>query len=874
MRTHVFITFIISLGAHTLAVSASSRLALEIASVERALQHNFESLHSDTIAQFKDEVWNLDTGRQLAGPDQVSNFALISFNPGELQVLGELPEKGLMIDFAPTTQRAAYRTRTGGVEVRSRDDKVLFESAHTDSLAQKEAYLIDEGDFILIRTAEEQGGAPLLQLYSVQTGEKTWERRGGLSVSWTILDDTLTCLEIRPSETVGTGRSATLIDLEDATEIQTLEIPGEPVYDFPFPDLFPTWPSIHPAEYLHKIENPVLFLALESATLMSNGTTRNLAILDGISAGPLPINNFSTWGQSPTTDSASRYHILVTRRLPTQNGEDEPLIRVVDAQEGIVVSTSFELRQNDDISSEGNYHTLSADGRLFIKAMHEGPIEVWSLETKTLVGQFSIPGVVVACMASSADSNKLFVNGVDEEQRTFAALLDIETGQSLYQLSFDHPNVFEYTTESDIPPGFHRRLSVSPGNQRVYFQSPRGIEAFAFETGEKISLSQILRGSAVISRFVESESAWVTVYETGKVFVESPQEPEKSNAFQLPNDGLIRFATVDEDSGSIAFKRERISYRHNGERYEQTSDYSIVVSHPFDERADQNLPFDHRYYEESKLRLLGGGRWLVAPYTGLIDLETEEAYNATRTVSTNDAYHYESRKWADREQWSIKVSDLGNNTSTILDTSHLFSDIRVLRFSDDGNTLYCLARPIGSSDQKQSVFILDSSNGNILSEIRISIPPRSSGYSKMQLGSDEERLILGDWNSTACIVNLETGTTGIPHKYGFWNPMYLPSLYFDIAPPLPSSETRSVDIYGNIYNLRTTSTQLIPSALTFREQSKGELVYQAMKGREYWIQASYDLKLWETHQNTDFVKSWFDSHDKGFFRVYETETGN
>ncbi|MBK1877092.1 PD40 domain-containing protein [Pelagicoccus mobilis] len=869
MRIHFSITVFLTFTASILPTLASARTALEVESVESALPYNFVQLHTDTIAQFNKGVWDLESGEQLAGPEGNLGYLLVLgllgyFNSGTIDAI---PDRGLLLDFDPTSLRAAYRTRLGGLEVRTTANEVIFESPYVDRINQKEAFLIDDGKYVLIRTRDKQDGTPILVLYSLDSGEEVWERRGPSSVSWAILDNTLACLELKPSENAEGHRIATLFNLVDSTEIAATEVSvhtGQPETD-PIFD-----PFRKPRELLIRETSPVFFQAYNTGTLIADGINQDLTTIDDIQVRNLPHSSEQPWGKSSESDSPNRYHVAIA----TQFSDELPYFFIIDAQEKEVVSTSLELRREEDMTSQGNHHAISSDGQLFFKAMSEGPIEVWDLRSKSFVKEINIPGVTFDTMLSSKDSRYLFVNGYDEQQSSFAAMIDIETGLPSYQIEFSHTNAFEYTTDGDLAPAYKRRPVISPDGRRIYFQSLSGIESFDFKTGIKIDLSTKFRGSAITTRFVESQSGWVTVYETGKVSFESTDGVEGSVFFQLPNDRKIQFATIDERSGSIAFKREWTSYRQNGESYVPTYDYSIVVVHPFDDRVDQNLPLDHDYYEESKLKLLGGGRWLVAPYSGIFDLETLQPYDTTRFVSTKDAYHYETGRWADKSGGVITVTELEKGTSTILDTSELFGHIRALRFSEDGSRLYCLTSPTSYSHQQQSIHVLDSSDGTLISQMPITSLPGTSEFWRMQLSKDEDQILLSDESAIASILDLKTNTSGIPIELGRGSTYYSLPTYFEIAPPLSSGESRSIDANGNLYILRPITTHPIRCQLTASLDTGSELSFPLKNDRRYWIQASDNLVRWETYRNTDFIESWFDSNDKGFFRVYESDGSN
>ncbi len=790
------------------ANDASARRAYPVQSIERAYSTDLQRIHSDSIIQFRESVWDLDSNTQLGGSKGSENY-------------------GVLLDFDRSSRRSLYRLDPGIIEARNPSGEVLFKTQIALSY-EPEALLVGNGEYVLNRSNDTETLEIQLELRSIETGELVWRRRSEGNPRWRLSQDTRTVVELISDIGGSDFHTAIAFDTLTQSELDRRSISNLKIR--------------RGSDYLTSLDAAVSILAGFDGTLLANEVSRTLAAIPGFrSIDPL----FHT---SPKVDSNGNY-IILHKHNPTPG---EPSWVVFNARNGEQISTNHELGVSQSVFGSGNDPALSPSGELLYQVVGDGLIEVWNPHTKTRVRQLSYSNIPFNILIPSVDDGQLLACALSASNDDFIVLLDTVTNLPLYSKIVNDPDIREPGGGTGFVTGFTRSLHMSPSGSRIYFRTIVGIEAFDYLSGNKIEYEPRLDGKALISRYVESQQCWVTVYQSGKIRMEKPTETTWS---QLPNTSVVQYAAIDPESGSIAFQRNR----------------AIFITHPFDERDDQWITdLSLGVYP---LRLRGGGEWLAADFRGIYDLDANVWLQLEEELYSEYAIDYQRKRLAMQLPLTpgIVLFDLENASSRELQTGERFKSTTDLCFSSDGETLYCLAQQIDGGFRDQSVYSVDVESGIVEAEIDVSEVERPMLFTQIELHSNGFDLLLASDDGVFVSVDTNVQSVSLPTVLESANSSTSNSYSFDLAPNAPGGMGRYIDIDGHLYTTETSTAYLIPTRIDPSKSNDSLLHFEVKEDGNYWIQHSSELHLWRTRHDTDLVKTWFDFNDRGFFRVYESE---
>ncbi len=795
--------------------------AYVLESRELVRRHQIQEIYSDTLIRTSSGVWDLDTDTQLAEIDQGADF-------------------GSFLDFDPNSKRSLYRQRYYDsargkyffvIEARDQEGKLLFSKEDKVS-NEPEAFFVSDGQFLLKRTNNPDTFELILELYRIESGELIWRHIPGGSPRWRLSADSLSFLELASERSENSFHTAIAYDTLTQTEVDRCDLRGLKIS--------------RQSDYLSRFNSPVAVVRGSDGTFLYHQTSQSLSALRN-----------SSWGLAPSSNSPKLSADTNTILLQNFNSlRGELAWAVFDARNGERIATSDQLQTEAYPFLRNPDPALSPSGELVYQVVENGKIDVWNLLTKSLVRELSYTNVPFETLVPSADDRYVLALALSGANDDFMVLIDTQTNLPVYSKIKRDPDIFFPPSNSGgYVVGFTRSLYLPPSGDRFFFSTVQGLEAFDYLTGQKVEDGAAFVGKAISTRYVASEQSWVTVYETGRVKIESDTPSIPIRWIQLPNTTGVRYAAIDSQSGSVAFQRDR----------------AFFITHPFDEREDQWIAdLSLGIYPISLHR---GGKWLAAHFRGIYDLETEAWLPLESNFYSLYAIDLDSKRCAlyDNSLDAIVVRDLEANTRIEIPFEGRFSMIRALEFNADRDQLYLLVHPANGTFNEQSVCVVDLESRTIVQQIELGDTIDTYPYTQMHVHPTEEKVVLGRRNGTIKSVNLNTAQISLP---AIPEPIYSAEWdngEFDLSAPKTDSSIRFVDEYGNLYHLRATTAQEIPSKLLPSSDSASELTFAKDTERTYWIQTSADLKNWSTHPNAQSVGTWFQNKDAGFFRVFESE---
>ncbi|MBK1877103.1 hypothetical protein [Pelagicoccus mobilis] len=794
---------------------ANTRKAHLLIDLEEATSTRIEELYSDSIVRTADRIWNINTGEMIAGPTSREDF-------------------GEFLDFDLSSKRSLYRKaephpdavrQLTVFQVRNQQGEVIFEKKEWIS-HQPKAFLVDGGKYLLSRSNDAKSFDLMLELHSVDTGELIWQRKPEGSPRWRLSQDSSMCLELGSDNNQNRFQTAIAFDVITQEELSNVDVASLELRK----------ESI----YLSRFESSLAVLSGNGGTLIANSASRNLSIIYGFAAASLRFE------QSPKYDAEARY-VVLHAGSQTFGGVTWA---VYNARNGEQIGTSLDYQVESSLLQQGSAPTPSPDGQLLYKVSAPGQIEVWNLTEKTLEKTLSYTNIPFNALVPSPDNRHLLALALSGINDDFMVLLDSETNLPVYSKIVNDPELNLSSGEFGYVRGFTRTLMLPPGGQRFFFQTSIKPEAFNYLTGEPVVFATEFNGKALSSRYVEPESAWVTVYSSGRVRIEKENE---TTWIQLPNTHLVEHAAIDPGSGSIAIQR----------------DSSFLITHPFDDREDQQIT--GLSLGIHPISLHGGGKWLAGDYKGIYDLETESKLSLPFNLYAIYAIDYAQKLLAikDPNSPAVAVYDLSEEPSEKFKTDVRFHEIYDLRFSENGNKLHILARPEFAGWYSQSLYTADSGSGQIQSEFDVSDPEERT-YNFLLPHSNGTDIFLSDWDTTFSSFDLNAAERSLPAYPSSTHGV----TFIDWAPTGPDGTLRYIDSQGILYHFKAGTAT--PADTTFTQNPDGSLdvSYLEKPGHEYWNEISWNLKDWIASKDPEAMSQWLDSYGRGFFRVYEATTDN
>lgn len=796
--------------------------AYTLESRELTRRHFIQELYADSVLETLNGIWDLDTDTQLSRGRDSGDY-------------------GDFLDFDLTSGLSIYRREEAHfstvekafvIEVRDRHGKILF--AKRDSVSHKpEALFLSSGRFILSRTNDADTLQLRLELHSVETGALVWSRTPNKTPRWILSHDTTTFTELLTEPQDIFFHTAILFDSHSKEELARIDITNLEIRK--------------DSSYLAHSEFPVHVIRGDSGTLLVNERSKTFS----------PLTDFrgSFWSsqQSPKSDTHNNYIILMN----SDRGFGTFSWAVFDARTGERLATDLELGAN---SNSFRFHmdpALSANGQLVYHVVGAGEIEAWNPHTKTLVRTINYSNIPFEQLFPSADDRYLLACAFSGINDDFMVLIDTETNLPVYSKFFDDPNPLEPPNSGTYVTGFNRTLYQFQGADHFYLWTLHGLEGFDFATGRQVFDGSKFLGKAIASQYLNTHKSRVTIYETGRVKIENDIDTS-TRWIQLPTTLGLNFATIDRNSGSVAIQRDR----------------AFLTIHPFDQREDQwVLNLGLGIYP---IRIHRGGKWLAAHYRGIYDLETQQWLLQDDFFDERYAIDETSSRWAhyDSSKDALLLYDHGNNTELKIPLSGRIGYFHALEFSGDGKQLYCLGKPFTGSVYDQSLFVIDLESLSIAQQINLKEMDGTYSFTQIRAHPNAAKVVLGRRNGTLRMVNIDTEEQALPAlvEPAFSNKWDSGDFYLSF--PTEDNRVSFVDEYGHIYHLSESTARIIPALLSLTTDRIATLDFIKKPESTYWIQSSKNLKDWNNHQNADFLKTWFNSHDDGFFRVYESEENN
>lgn len=818
-RGFVFIVLLIQ-GTYCVASDEYVRIANILESQELSRQHQIQEIYSDSVVRTLSGIWDLDTDTQLAiGLDGSAAGTFLDFDLATGNALYRLEF------YNPSTRKSSFT-----LEVRNQNGEILF--SKTDIVSYKpEAYFTSEGSMILSRTNNPNTLELELELHSIESGELVWRRTTTGSPRWRLSADSQTFVELLSEKSDNYFHTAVLFDTLTQRELSRCDLRSFKIK--------------RGTDYLISFVQSVGVLSGQSGTLIANGPNKTLAPIADFSGG------FLSSSPDPKIDSHSHYIILHA----SYSSFDTPSWIVFDSRNGDRIADNLELRSTSPGFGFSQIPAISASGELIYQAIGDGKFEVWNPHTKTLVRELSYTNIPFNHIVPSSDDRYLFACALDAASDDFIVLIDTETNLPVYSKIIDDPDIFSPPSGNGYVIGYNRTLFLSTSRDRYFFQTVDGFEAFDLRTGTPVNDGSAFKGKAITSTYIAAEQSWITVYQTGHVKIESIDPNVSIRWIHLPNITGIKYASIDSQSGSIAFQR----------------DTAFFITHPFDNREDQwvtDLSFG--IYPIS---LHGRGKWLAAYYRGIYDLEAEEWLPLDSTFYSLYAIDNALERWA-RYDWELDaaiVYDIEAQTRLEIPFSGSITQIRDMKFSADEKQLYFLAQTPNGGHYNQSLFVVDIANREIVQRLDIKEHEDYYIFTQMQVYPSSRKVIFARRSGKIQTLDLDSNQESLPT---FIEPIFSAdksSDAFFLSQPTIDGTFRFLDEFGHLYQMKETTARLIPSIIHPSSQSDSQLSFEKRNEREYWIQTSENLNKWSTHPDTQSIAPWFNSKVHGFFRVFESE---
>ncbi|MEM9157465.1 MAG: hypothetical protein AAGB46_00340 [Verrucomicrobiota bacterium] len=790
------------------AVSAQERKAYVLESFEQAIDQRPIQYHSESVARFSQGVWDLDDDSQLAGPTNRDN-------PGELQ------------DFDIVSKRSLYRTQERAIEVRSRENELLL---RLDNFAPYhfEGYLLDDGQYALTRATDPETFSLVLQLHSIEDGSLVWQRRPQSASRWRLLSDGATFLELDYEFPSQEFHYARLIDIHsqeviDSFEIANLRIRRESIY-------------------LERFDSPVGLLSGSGGTLLANARHKTLNAIPGFRAGSFRYRS------NPTVDAEARF-ALIQHFIP---GGTAAQFGFFDAVTGRQIASEADFLGTPTGRPPMRYPAISSDGQKLYLASGFGKIEVWNPHDKTLIDTLSYTNIPFNRLIPSRDGRFLLAGEVGGLDQDFIVLLDQQSEVPLFTKSF--PSVNQSQSGIFIA-GSPRDINPSPDRSRFYISTVRGLEAYRFTDGERISIASNTLGKALVSTYVQNQEGWVTVYNSGRVsLTKESSSLDPVSWYDLPNSTNITYAAIDPTSGSIAFQR----------------DNSFVISHPFDDREDRWI--NGISFGLHPIQILGGGKWLLAAYRGIYDLEKGELTEIDGYVYEYSVFHADSRILATRNpnSLSIELYDTLQNTKSEIPIEANISEIDAMSFSPDGTELYLIARPAGTIHGTQSLFRVDLQTEEIAELADITSYEDNIKYSTIIIEPNTKRAIIGQHDGVFLSVSLDQMQRSLPSAFEKFESAAPTNYDYHLSSPSPNGKISFIDPKGNRYLFSESNATPIQLQISVAESGAYSLDFQSSPELNYWIQYSENLEDWQTRSSPETAESQLHEKQSGFIRIYQS----
>ncbi|MEM9157552.1 MAG: hypothetical protein AAGB46_00780 [Verrucomicrobiota bacterium] len=716
-------------------------------------------------------------------------------------------------------------------EVRNPAGEVVFSKQEYVS-NNPEAYLVQDGSYLLSRSNDAETLQLALELHSITTGERIWRHTPEGSPRWRLSKDGRTIVEFISELAENVFHTAVAYDAISFTESTRAEIRNIAIR--------------RQSDYFVKFDYEVGLSTGNSGTLLFNQTSRTLSPISGFRG------ELSLFDDSPKIDSSGRYLILNDSEFTLQG----PNWAVYDSQNGERIASNLDLGERTIPFGIRQDPAISSNGTLVYFVVGYGRIEVWNFHTRTLVRELSYTNVPFEQLLPSSDDRYLLATALSGINDDFLVLIDTTTNLPIYSKIVNDPEVFVPSGNGlSFVSGFSRTLTPSPSRDRYYFTSTHGFEAFDLLSGDLIEDGDAFPGSAIASSFVHSQQSWITVYNTGRVRIEDETESAKDRWIQLPNTHIIKYAAIDSQSGSIAFQR----------------DTAFFITHPFDDREDQwitNLGLGIH-----PISLHREGKWLAAHFRGIYDLETESLlpldYGFYSTYAIDDA----STTWAlyDQNQDALIVVNQDQDSEVAIPLDGKIAHAYSLKFSPDKTKLYGLVQPESSTSYTRSLLVADIANKEVIQQIDLESTETAYPFVQMHVHPNENTVVLGRRNGMILSVNLDTSHESLP---AIIEPIYSErniSSDFQLSPPKSDGALRFIDGNGNLSRIQPVLAHQIPLEVVPSSTADSQFAYKHDPQKSYWIQASENLINWERHPNPHKLLDWFHEREAGYFKVYESD---
>ena len=818
MRNGFLLSSLVWLALCTPLECTEVKVAYTLESRELSRRPNLQKIYSDTVIRTLDGVWDLDTDTELASLDGDG-------------------KRGTFLDFDLESRRTLHRqARYNGrywfiVDVRSSEGEILL-SLDDRVSHEPEAFFVANGDYLLKRTNDSDTKELTLELYRITTGERVWRHTPGGSPRWRLSNDSRTIIELISKQSERTFHTAIFYDTLTGIEVSRHDIRGLGIR--------------RDSVYLSSFSSPVVVLGGQSGSSLFHEQSRSLSSIGGNAWG-IPFNT-----SSPRLSSDG--NTILLNNFDSVRGN--LAWAVFDTSNGTRIATSDELQNGPLLSLRVQDPALSANGKLVYQVVDNGKIEVWNAETKSLVRQLSYSNIPFEILVPSPDDRHLLALALSGVNDDFMVLIDTETNLPVYSKLKRDPDIFNPPSSGfGYVVGFTRTLKLAPSRNRFYLSTVQGFEAFDFLSGEKVEDGSAFAGKAITSRYIQSENAWVTVYDTGRVKIESDSNIIPTEWIQLPNTRGIKYAAIDSQSGSIAFQRDR----------------AFFITHPFDEREDQWI--GDLSLGIHPISLHHGGTLLAALYRGVYDLENGMWLPLEADLYENSAVDPKKRRLAQYLPASdaIVVQDFENPEASIdIPRNDEYTSLKAIAFSNDGLQLYALVYATIDSFAGQCVFVVDLQSKATLQRLPVYSDFGENQFTRMIAHPTKGRVLLSRRRGNTRSLDLESGETSLPVLI---EPIYSADWdngIFELSPSNPQGRFRFIDEYGNVYQLQESSARIIPSKLKPSYSSIG-LLFDNDPERSYWIESSNNLRDWTTLKSVSPLSDWFDSNKAGFFRVYESQ---